>query len=97
MRAEYVVPLNAKMSARLEMLEGDQGKTSSAAVRAKIAKQIETLRKKQTELLGFEEKLRNYSDMRISISLDDGVKANYGRFGDLLSETKAVVGASDDK
>ena len=33
----------------------------------------------------------------ISLDLDDGVKVNYGRFGDLLAEVKAVTGgASDD-
>jgi hypothetical protein len=30
--------------------------------------------------------------MRISIDLDDGVKVNYGKFGDLLDEVKTVHG-----
>jgi hypothetical protein len=30
--------------------------------------------------------------MRISLDLDDGVKVNYGKFGDLLAEVKAVCG-----
>ena len=35
--------------------------------------------------------------MRISLDLDDGVKVNYGKFGDLLAEVKAVTvsGMSD--
>ena len=28
----------------------------------------------------------------MSIDLDDGVKVNYGKFGDLLAEVKAVTG-----
>jgi hypothetical protein len=33
----------------------------------------------------------------ITLDLDDGVMVNYGRFGDLLAEVKAVTGgASDD-
>ena len=28
----------------------------------------------------------------ISLDLDDGVKVNYGKFGDLLAEVKAVTG-----
>ncbi len=28
----------------------------------------------------------------ISLILDDGVKANYGKFGNLLAETKAIAG-----
>ena len=35
--------------------------------------------------------LKAYADMKISLDLDDGVKANYGKFGDLsLAEAKAV-------
>ena len=30
--------------------------------------------------------------MRITLDLDDGVTVNYGKFGDLLAEVKAVSG-----
>ena len=30
--------------------------------------------------------------MRIPLDLDDGVKVNYGKFGDLLSDVKAIHG-----
>jgi len=30
--------------------------------------------------------------MRISLDLDDGVKVNYGKFGDLLAEVDAITG-----
>jgi len=30
--------------------------------------------------------------MKISLDLDDGVKVNYGKFGKVLSEKKAVTG-----
>lgn len=30
--------------------------------------------------------------MKISLDLDDGVKVNYGKFGDLLAEKKAITG-----
>ena len=33
-----------------------------------------------------------YADQRISLDLDDGVKVNYGKFGDLLAEVKAITG-----
>lgn len=97
MRAEYVIPLSAKMAARLEMLEQDANAATSAAARTKVRKQIESLRKKQTELLAFDEKLRHYADMRITLDLDDGVKVNYGKFGDLLEGVKVVTGGSGDE
>ena len=97
MRAEYVVPLTGKMQTRIDMLEKDKDAASSTAARYKIAKQIESLQKKHVELLAYDEKLRHYADMRISLDLDDGVKVNYAKFGDLLAEVKAVTGgASDD-
>ena len=40
----------------------------------------------------FDEELRHYADKRIELDLDDGVKVNYGKFGDLLAEKKAVTG-----
>jgi type II restriction/modification system DNA methylase subunit YeeA len=97
MRAEYVVPLIGKMQARIAMLEKDRDAASSTAARNKIAKQIEVLKKKHVELLAYDEKLRHYADMRIQLDLDDGVKANYGKFGDLLAEVKVVTGGAGDE
>ncbi len=96
MRSEYVVPLTSKFAYRLDMLEKDASASSSTAARTKIQKQIESLRKKQTELMAFEEKLRHYADMRINLDLDDGVKVNYAKFGDLLAESKVITGGSDE-
>ena len=42
--------------------------------------------------MSLDEKLRHYADQRMSLDLDDGVKVNYGRFGDFLAEVKAVTG-----
>lgn len=97
LRAEYVVPLTGKMQARLDMLQKDAQAATSTAARNKISKEIEKLKKKHLELLAYDEKLRHHADMRITLDLDDGVKVNYGKFGDLLAEVKAVTGgASDD-
>jgi hypothetical protein len=48
-------------------------------------------------LLAFDEKLRHVADQRIALDLDDGVKVNYGKFGDLLAEVKVVTGGKDDE
>lgn len=97
MRAEYVVPLTSKIQSRIEMLEKDAAVATVTAARNKINKEIEVLRKKHVELLAYDEKLRHYADMRIQLDLDDGVKVNYGKFGDLLAEVKAVTGGSGDE
>ena len=96
MRAEYVVPLTGKMQSRIEMLEKDRDAASATAARTKIAKQIESLKKKHVELLAYDEKLRHYADMRIQLDLDDGVKVNYGKFGELLDNVRAVTGGTEE-
>jgi type II restriction/modification system DNA methylase subunit YeeA len=97
LRAEYVVPLTGKIQSRIEMLQKDAAAAGSTAARNKLTKEAEKLSKKHAELLAYDEQLRHYADMRITLDLDDGVKVNYGKFGDLLAEVKAVTGgASDD-
>ena len=97
LRAEYVLPLTGKMQARIASLQADIRAASSTPARNKLSKQLESLRKQQLELLAYDEKLRHYADMRISLNLDDGVKVNYGKFGDLLAEVKAVTGGANDE
>jgi len=92
MRTEYVIPLMSKMAAYEQKLTGDKDASDSAAEIKRIEKEVATLHKQQAELSEFDEKLRHYADQRISIDLDDGVKVNYGKFGDLLAEVKAVTG-----
>lgn len=93
MRAEYVIPLQGKMAARLEQLPRDMDAATSTAQAKRLEKERVKLGKQQVELLAFDEQLRHYADMRITLDLDDGVKANYGKFGNLLAEVKAVTGS----
>jgi hypothetical protein len=97
MRTEYVIPLQGQIAARIEQLEGDKTKATSTSHRNKIQKEQDRLKKQQIELADFEEKLKHYADMRISLDLDDGVKVNYAKFGDLLAEYKAITGGKDDE
>lgn len=92
MRTEYVIPLSAKLNAYAEKLEQDKDASTSTAETKRLEKEVATLHKQQTELAEFDEKLRHYADQRISLDLDDGVKVNYGKFGDLLAEVMAVTG-----
>ena len=92
MRTEYVMPLISKMAAYANSLETAKENSDSAAEIKRIEKKLQELHKQQAELSSFEEKLRHYADQRITLDLDDGVKANYGKFGDLLAEVKAVTG-----
>ncbi|EOW6646606.1 BREX-1 system adenine-specific DNA-methyltransferase PglX [Cronobacter muytjensii] len=91
MRTEYVVPLLARYQANIDRLnEQVDGATGGEATRLK--RDRDNLSKKFNELRSFDDRLRHYADMRISIDLDDGVKVNYGKFGDLLADVKAITG-----
>lgn len=96
MRTEYVIPLQSRITARIELLEGDKAKATSTSHRKKLQKEQDDLKKQQTELLAFDEKLKHAADQKIKLDLDDGVKVNYAKFGDLLAEVKAVTGGTDE-
>ena len=92
MRTEYVMPLISKMAAMVNSLQSEIENSDSAAEIKRKEKELQNLHKQQAELSSFEEKLRHYADQRITLDLDDGVKVNYGKFGDLLVEVKAITG-----
>ena len=92
MRTEYVIPLTAKLNTYANKLEQDIDASTSTAEKKALEKQLATLHNQQAELATFDEKLRHHADQRITLDLDDGVKVNYGQFGDLLAEVKAVTG-----
>ncbi|MFT6905275.1 MAG: type II restriction/modification system DNA methylase subunit YeeA [Oleiphilaceae bacterium] len=92
MRTEYVIPLTAKLSSHIDKLDNDKLASGSAAEIKKLENEIKRLQKQQTELTEFDEKLKHLADQRIKLDLDDGVKVNYGKFGDLLAEVKAIHG-----
>uniref|UniRef100_UPI00102CD819 class I SAM-dependent DNA methyltransferase n=1 Tax=Candidatus Magnetaquicoccus inordinatus TaxID=2496818 RepID=UPI00102CD819 len=92
MRMEYVVPLASRMTSRIEQIGKDIGPSTSTATRNRLQKEQDKLKKQQEELSKFDEKLRHYADLRITLDLDDGVKVNYGKFGDLLSDVAAITG-----
>lgn len=96
MRTEYVIKLQGKIAIRIDQLASDAEKASSTSHRKKLEKERDKLKKQQTELQQFDEKLRHYADLRINLDLDDGVKVNYGKFGDLLAEVNAITGGSEE-
>ncbi|MDM9210857.1 BREX-1 system adenine-specific DNA-methyltransferase PglX, partial [Klebsiella pneumoniae] len=70
-------------------LQQNEAETAEAK---RIGKEIDSLTKQLTELRSFDDQLKHYADMKIQLDLDDGVKVNYGKFGTLLAEVKAITG-----
>ena len=96
MRMEYVVPLQSRMQARIDKLTDDIESATSSAQQKALQKRKDKLTKQLEELRRFDENLRPYADQRITLDLDDGVKVNYGKFGSLLAEVKAITGGKDE-
>jgi len=95
MRNEYVTPLQGKLAARADFLANEIEAAATTSARSKLQKQLDTIKKKRVELAAFDDLLRHYSDQRIVLDLDDGVKVNYSKFGNLLAEVKAITGSTE--
>ena len=63
---------------------------SSAAPseKVKLNKRIAKLKDQALELQKYEEKIHHLADQMIPLDLDDGVKVNYAKFGDVLEKIK---------
>ena len=96
MCTEYVAPLLGKYDAYTEPVEQQIESAHSTADANRYKKTLASLTKKKSELREFDDKLKHYADRRISLDLDDGVKVNYGKFGDLLSDVRAVHGKNPE-
>ncbi|PXH80494.1 BREX-1 system adenine-specific DNA-methyltransferase PglX [Klebsiella pneumoniae] len=97
MRTEYVVPLLARYQGNIDLVNDQLKNAESGAATTRLKKELDGLSKKFNELRSFDDRLRHYADRRITIDLDDGVKVNYGKFGDLLADVKAITGSAPEE
>jgi hypothetical protein len=88
---KYVTPLLGKYDAFAIHLK-QQLREANIRETKQLKKDLAILETKQTELCAFNAKLKKYADQLIKIDLDDGVKLNYGKFGDLLVNVEVVTG-----
>lgn len=56
--------------------------------RVRLDKRVKKLNDQLKETIAYEEKLHHLADQMIEIDLDDGVKANYAKFQDVLAKIK---------
>jgi type II restriction/modification system DNA methylase subunit YeeA len=95
MRTEYVTPLLGKYTTYATQLEQQAEAADSTAEKNRLKKELAALEKQRAELRAFDDQLKHHADRRIKLDLDDGVKVNYGKFGELLAEVKAVTGGKE--
>jgi type II restriction/modification system DNA methylase subunit YeeA len=86
LRTDYLHRLQDVLEVEKQHLQrtiNDEPGTSSAR---KAAKELTQLDKQTLELKKYEELVHHYADMRIPLDLDDGVKVNYAKLGELLAK-----------
>ena len=86
-RTDYVHEQQARYRTAIDDLENRMA-NASASDRVKLNKQVNKLSDQATEIHEYEEKIHHLADQMISIDLDDGVKANYAKFKDVLAKIK---------
>ena len=86
-RTDYVHEQQARYRTAIADLE-TRIANASTGEKVKLNKQLKTLNDQSTEIHEYEEKIHHLADQMISIDLDDGVKANYAKFRDVLAKIK---------
>ena len=87
MRTDYVHEQQERYRTQLSHL-ADALEHASGADKVRLTKQQKKLQDQSRELQTYEEKIHHLADQNIELDLDDGVKVNYAKFGDVLAKVK---------
>ena len=72
----------------VELLQSQIDEASSTSERVKLSKQLKKINEQLLELNKYEEGVHHWGDKMEPMDLDDGVKANYVKFQELLAKIK---------
>ena len=86
-RTDYVHEMQARYRSALEDL-AKRERAATGAQKVQLGKQLAKIRAQEEELLRYEEKIHHYADMMLPLDLDDGVKVNYAKLGDVLAAVR---------
>ena len=86
-RTDYVHEQQSRYRTAIADLE-KRAAAATTAGRVKLTKQLTKIKAQAEELRIYEEKIHHLADQMIAIDLDDGVKVNYSKFGDVLARIK---------
>lgn len=88
MRTQYIHEQQSRYRNQIEMLERQVEGDISTSERVKLQKQLKKFKEQDEELRVYEEKIHHWADKMEPMNLDDGVKANYAKFQELLAKIK---------
>lgn len=88
MRTGYIHPQQARYRTQVELLQSQIDDATSTSERVKLSKQLKKINEQLQELNKYEEVVHHWADKMEPMDLDDGVKANYAKFQELLAKIK---------
>ena len=88
MRTGYVHELQSRYRTQISLLKDQIDSSKSQSEKVKLEKEHKKIKEQLAELSKYEEKVHHYADMMVEMDLDDGVRANYAKFEDLLAKIK---------
>ena len=88
MRTGYVHLQQSRYRTQVELLQGQIEDTTSTSEKVKLSKQLKKINEQLVELNKYEEVVHHWADKMEPMDLDDGVKANYAKFQELLAKIK---------
>ena len=88
MRTGYVHELQSRYRTQISLIKEQIDSSKSQSEKVKLEKEHKKIKEQLAELSKYEEKVHHYADMMVEMDLDDGVRANYAKFEDLLAKIK---------
>ena len=88
MRTSYVHEQQSRYENQNSMIQNRIDTAGSTSERVKAEKELKKLKEQAEELRIYEEKIHHWADKMEPMDLDDGVKANYAKFQELLAKIK---------
>ena len=88
MRTSYVHEQQSRYENQISMIQNRIDSATSTSERVKAEKELKQLKEQADELRVYEEKIHHWADKMEPMDLDDGVKANYAKFQELLTKIK---------
>ncbi len=86
LRTDYLHPLQNKLEAEYQRLNGVLVSEESPTEKNKATKRLKELTRQMEELRKYDEVIHNVADQQIEIDLDDGVVVNYAKFEQVLAK-----------
>ena len=88
MRTSYIHEQQSRYDNEISIIQNQINSITVTSERTKLSKKLKKIKEQAEELRIYEEKIHHWADKMEPMDLDDGVKANYAKFQELLAKIK---------